>query len=200
MAFAPVFYPGTTRASQARLVTLGAGEERSAIDVEIEYVPVARIAGTVIGPAGGSAPAYVRLVPDSQEALAGQAGFRGITTSADGAFEFDHVPPGRYIVAARASSDGSMALRYDAATALWASTEIVVDGQDIPNLVLSPVPGITLEGRLVFQRTTAAAEIVRAARPGPAVDVAHGARQPDGAGGRGRPIQRLRHAAGNLLA
>ena len=151
MAFAPVFYPGTTRASQARLVSLGAGEERSAIDVEIEYVPVARIAGTVIGPAGGSAPAYVRLVPDSQEALAGQAGFRGITTSADGAFEFDHVPPGRYIVAARASSDGSMALRYDAATALWASTEIVVDGQDIPNLVLSPVPGITLEGRLVFR-------------------------------------------------
>ena len=81
-------------------------------------MPVARIAGTVIGPAGGSAPAYVRLVPDSQEAFAGQAGFRGITTSADGAFEFDHVPPGRYIVAARASSDGSMALRYDAATAL----------------------------------------------------------------------------------
>ena len=151
VAFAPVFYPGTTRASQARLVSLGAGEERSAIDVEIEYVPVARIAGTVVGPAGGSAPAYVRLVPDSQEALAGQAGFRGITTSADGAFEFDHVPPGRYIVAARASSDGSMALRYDAATALWASTEIVVDGQDISNLVLSPVPGITLEGRLVFR-------------------------------------------------
>jgi Carboxypeptidase regulatory-like domain len=151
VAFAPVFYPGTARASQARLVTVGAGEERTAIDVEIEYVPVARIAGTVIGPAGGSTPAYVRLVPDPQEALAGQAGFRGITTNADGTFAFDHVPPGRYIVAARASSDGSMALRYDAGTALWASTEVVVDGQDIPNLVLSPVPGVTLEGRLVFQ-------------------------------------------------
>jgi hypothetical protein len=93
----------------------------------------------------------VRLVSDPQEALAAQAGFRGITTSADGAFAFDHVPPGRYIVAARASSDGSLALRYNASTALWASTEIVVAGVDIPNLVLAPVPGITLEGRLVFQ-------------------------------------------------
>jgi Carboxypeptidase regulatory-like domain len=151
VAFAPVFYPGTTRASRARLITLDAGEERTAIDVEIEYVPVARIAGTVIGPSGGSAPAYVRLVPEAQEALAGQAGFRGITTAADGAFAFDQIPPGRYIVAARASSDGGMALRYDAGTALWASTEVVVDGQDIPNLVLSPVPGVTVEGRLVFQ-------------------------------------------------
>ena len=151
VAFAPVFYPGTTRASQARLVTVGAGEERSAIDVEIEYVPVARIAGTVIGAGGASSPAYVRLVPEPQETLAGQTGFRNITTGPDGTFAFDNVPPGRYVLAARASSDGSTALRYDAARALWASTDLVIDGQDILNVVLAPVPGVTLEGRLVFQ-------------------------------------------------
>ena len=151
VAFAPVFYPGTTRASQARLITLAAGEERTSIDVELEYVPVARIAGTVIGGGGGSSTAYVRLVSDSQETLAGQSGFRGITTGADGTFGFDSVPPGRYVLAARASSDGAMAPRYDAAKALWASTELVVDGQDILDIVLAPAPGITLEGRLVFQ-------------------------------------------------
>lgn len=151
VAFAPVFYPGTTRASQARLITVSPGEERTAIDVELEYVPVARIAGTVIGAGGASSPAYVRLVPDPQETLAGQTGFRNITTSPDGTFAFDNVPPGRYVLAARASSDGSTALRYDAARALWASTELVIDGQDILNLTLSPQPGITLEGRLVFQ-------------------------------------------------
>jgi hypothetical protein len=151
VAFAPVFYPGTTRASQARLITVAPGEERAAIDIELEYVPIARIAGTVIGSGGASSPAYVRLVPDPEETLAGQNAFRGITTNPDGAFAFDAVPPGRYVLAARASSDGAMALRYDAARALWASTELVVDGQDILNVVLSPVPGITLEGRLVFQ-------------------------------------------------
>ena len=151
VAFAPVFYPGTTRASQARLITVAPGEERTAIDVELEYVPVARIGGTIIGAGGAGAPAYVRLVPDPQETLAGQSGFRGVTTSPDGTFAFDNVPPGRYVLAARASSDGSMALRYDAASALWASTELVIDGQDILNVVLAPVPGITLEGQLVFQ-------------------------------------------------
>jgi hypothetical protein len=130
---------------------LAAGEERTSIDVELEYVPVARIAGTVIGGGGGSSTAYVRLVSDSQETLAAQSGFRGITTSADGTFAFDSVPPGRYLLAARASSDGAMSPRYDAAKALWASTELVVDGQDILNIVLAPVPGITLEGRLAFQ-------------------------------------------------
>jgi len=151
VAFAPVFYPGTTRASQARLITIGPGEERAAIDVELEYVSVARIGGTVIGAGGSGSPAYVRLVPDPQETLAGQTGFRGITTSPDGTFAFDNVPPGRYVLAARASSDGATALRYDAGTALWASTELVIDGQDILNVVLSPVAGITVEGRLVFQ-------------------------------------------------
>jgi hypothetical protein len=150
VAFAPVFYPGTTSPSQARLVTLGPGEERTAIDFEIDYVPVARISGTVVAAAGGTR-AYVRLVPDPHETVLGQNAFRGITTEADGAFAFDSVPPGRYVLAARASSDGSMPLRYDGSTSLWASTELLVDGQDIANVTLTPIPGITLEGRLVFE-------------------------------------------------
>ena len=151
VAFAPVFYPGTASPSQARLVTLGPGEERTAIDFEVDYVPVARISGAVVAAAAGAARAYVRLVPDPHETVIGQGAFRGMTTEADGAFAFDSVPPGRYVLAARASSDGSMPLRYDAATSLWASTELTVDGQDIHNIILTPVPGVTLEGRLEFQ-------------------------------------------------
>jgi hypothetical protein len=151
VAFTPVFYPGTTSASQARPITLGPGEERTGVDFDIDYVPVARISGSVVGPGGGATRAYVRLIPDQQDALVEGAGFRGVTTEANGAFAFDAVPPGRYVLAARASSGGSMALRYDAATTLWASSEVVVGGQDITGVVLVPVPGITLEGRLVFE-------------------------------------------------
>ena len=151
VAFAPVFHPGTPNPSQARLLTVRPGEERTGIDIEIDYVPVARISGTVVATSAGPAQGYVRLVADPHETVLGQGSFRGITTAADGTFAFDSVPPGRYILAARASSDGSMQLRYDAATSLWASTELIVDGRDINNIVLAPVPGITLEGRLVFE-------------------------------------------------
>jgi hypothetical protein len=146
-----VFYPGTTSAAQARFVTLGPGEERSSVDFDVAYVPVAHIAGSVVGPTGGGTRAYVRLIPHPADALIESGGFRGVTTEASGAFAFDAVPPGRYLLAVRASSDGSMPLRYDAATSLWASAELVVGGQDIPGVVLVPAPGVTLQGRFVFE-------------------------------------------------
>jgi uncharacterized protein (DUF2141 family) len=150
MTFAPVFHPGTSSASEARLLSLGPGEERTGADIEIGYVPVARIGGSVIGGGGGASAAYVRLVPDPADTLADSAAFRGTITDAAGAFGFDNLPPGRYTVTARSSSDGGTPLRYDPATSLWASTEVVLDGQDIPDIVLTPVPGLTIEGRIVF--------------------------------------------------
>lgn len=151
VAFAPVFYPGTTSTAQARAVTLGPGEERGSVDFDVAYVPVARISGSVVGASGSGTRAYVRLIPDPTDALIDAAGFRGVTTEANGAFAFDSVPPGRYVLSVRASSDGAMPLRYDAATALWASTELVVGGQDITGVVLVPTPGVTLQGRILFE-------------------------------------------------
>jgi len=151
VSLASVFFPGTTSAARARLLTLAPGEERTGVDFQVDYVPVARVAGTVVTGTGGATRAYVRLVQDPHETLVEGSGFRGVTTGPDGGFAFDSVPPGRYVIAARASADGAMPLRYDPATSLWASTEIVVDGQDIPNVVLTPVPGLTIEGRIVFE-------------------------------------------------
>jgi hypothetical protein len=151
VSLAPVFFPGTTSAARARLLTLAPGEERTGVDVQVDYVPVARIAGTVVAGTGGGTRASVRLVQDPHETLVEGSGFRGVTTEPDGGFAFDYVPPGRYVIAARASADGAMPLRYDPAASLWASTEIVVDGQDIPNVVLTPTPGLTIEGRIVFE-------------------------------------------------
>jgi len=150
-AMASVFFPGTTAAAQARLVSLTAGEERTGTDFQIDYVPVARVAGSVVASTAGSTRAYVRLIPETDAALVDEHAYRGVTTEPNGAFAFEHVPPGRYVIAARASADGSMPLRYDPASALWASTEVVVDGREIPDIVLVPAPGLTLEGRIMFQ-------------------------------------------------
>ena len=155
-AMASVFFPGTTVAAHARLVSVGHGEEKNGIDFQVDYVPVARVAGSVVASTGGGTRAYVRLIPDPHETLLDEGAFRAVATEPDGTFAFDYVPPGRYVLAARASADGSMALRYDATSSLWASTELVVNGEDIPNVALVPVPGLTIEGRIVFQGTTRA--------------------------------------------
>jgi hypothetical protein len=151
LSLASVFFPGTTSAAQARLLTLGPGEERTGVDFLVDYVPVARIAGTVVAGTGGGTRAFVRLVSDPHDAVVDDATFRGVTTGPEGEFAFDSVPPGRYVIAARASADGGMPLRFDPAASLWASSDVVVDGQDIPNIALTPVPGLTIEGRIVFE-------------------------------------------------
>ena len=161
VALAPVFYPGTTHASQARLVRLGPGEERSNVDVPVDYVPVARIAGSVIATGAAGTRGFVRLVPATENGLVDQSAFRNAATDADGMFAFDRVTPGRYLVATRASLYGSTQVGYESQVHLWASTEVAVDGVDITNLVLTPTPGSSLSGRLVFQGTRRAPDLTR---------------------------------------
>ena len=36
----------------------------------------------------------------------------------------------------------------------WAMTDVVVNGQDIPDLVLAPQPGLSIQGRIEFEGST----------------------------------------------
>ena len=80
----------------------------------------------------GATRADVSLVPDTRESLLDEPRNRRTTTDGDGLFAFDHVPPGRYLLVAGANSAESM--RSASAVSVWAVTEILVDGQDIPNV------------------------------------------------------------------
>ena len=199
MAFAPVFYPGTASPSQARLVTLGPGEERTAIDFEIDYVPVARICrdGDRPRPAERRVPTCawcpIRTRRSSARARSAASPPRPMARSRSITFR-----PAATLLAARASSDGSMALRYDAATSLWASTELVVDGQDIPNVILTPVPGSHARRPARLPGTTTAAETdrVRAGLGLPLSSRTSPGGSPVAQVSRGRPIQRLRRPPG----
>ena len=54
IGFAPVYYPGTTNAASVTTITLGAGEERTGVDLQLQNVRTAKIEGTVVMPAGVS--------------------------------------------------------------------------------------------------------------------------------------------------
>ena len=154
VAFAQTYYPGTTVATQASVVSLATGEQREGIDFTLQLVPTARVEGTVMLP-GGAAPvgtqidliAHVQAVPGSpMEAL------RTGRVAPDGSFSFADISPGQYSLLARASrpttsADGSAG----PPQLVWAATTVNVDGEHIAGLNLALEPGMTIAGRVRFE-------------------------------------------------
>jgi len=153
VAFAPTYYPGTAIATQAATVALGRSEERSGVDFTLQLVPTARVEGTVTLPDGTPAPAgtQINLLAGPQLAGGGPGGLRTTRAGADGAFSFGDVSPGFYTVLARATVPATPPASSPAM--VWASTEIVVDGDRIAGLSLGLQPGMTVTGQVRFEGT-----------------------------------------------
>jgi hypothetical protein len=131
----PVYFPSTTDGGKAQPIAVAAGEERDGIDIRVENVPLATIGGVAAAPPRAG-PTLVMLTRtgDSQMPI-----LRYARADQAGQFTFPAVPPGHYTVFARA---GAIA---------WGSADIVIDGDDIPNLAIVMVPMLTISGRLVFE-------------------------------------------------
>lgn len=180
---ASIYYPGTPNLEAARPIAVAAGEERAGIDLVIEYVPTARVAGVVLDPEGRpQAGATVRLNrTGAAESLADMMGAlvgRSVRSDDKGAFAIDAVPPGDYTLAAQGARPGEAAKPDAAASpanvmsmvaamfgqgggpgALHASTPVVVTGVDLDNVVLRLGEGSTISGTVIFDGT--------ASRPSP---------------------------------
>lgn len=139
--YALTYYPGTAAPAQAQLVTLGDGDEVSAIDVALERTPTAHIRGRIISADGlPSMGGSVTLRPSrrSQSIVAMPVGAR----LQDGAFEFPNVPLGQYVIQAylgksRGSIEGE-----------FGSLLVNVTDRDTSNLVLQMSRGTHVAGRL----------------------------------------------------
>jgi hypothetical protein len=130
VSYAPVAYPGVTDFEAAAEVRVDAGEARTGIDIPLQFVSTASIAGVVVGSDGAPSPnARVRLRLGKSQ------------TGADGRFSLGGQPPGRYTLFAEAP--GPSGTQFASATATLA-------GEDVANLVLTLQPGGTVEGRLVM--------------------------------------------------
>ena len=154
VAFASTFYPGTTIAAQAGTVTLGRAEERTGIDFVLQLVPTARVEGALTLPDGTPAPpgTQVNLIAAPQVGFPGAplARLRTTRTGPDGAFAFADVSPGTYTVLARATAAAPEPGSGGPGVLVWASTEVVVDGDQIAGLSLGLQPGMTVSGQVRF--------------------------------------------------
>lgn len=152
-AYVPACAPSSTQLSAAAPVSLDVGDERAGVDVQLQLVPIARVSGTVRW-SGGTLPVgntaddtYVSL--STPDAIPGGASY-GMHVPANGQFSILNVPTGAYTLRAHAAAprvagSGSM---------LWTSTEIIVSGQPISDIVLSLDTGVTISGRVVTEGTS----------------------------------------------
>ena len=133
----PVYYPGTTRLSNATVIALAGGEERQNVDIPWQAATLTRITGMVSTPDGSPLPqtsVMLETVPGT-----------GVTSTAttvrvgpDGQFAIQQpLPPGTYTLLAQASQQAAFA----AATVEASGTDLMVP------LVLQPP--LQVSGRIV---------------------------------------------------
>jgi hypothetical protein len=156
LGFSQVFFPGVLNANEATAIKVGPGEERGGVDFVAHLVRTAAISGTVVTP-GGVPPESVQLflTPKATgEAIQIGGGATMVFTatmaaggnrrvSADGSFRYAGVTPGAYTLSARADRQGG--------TALWASADVVVDGQAVEGVSLNMQDGLTIGGTILFE-------------------------------------------------
>jgi hypothetical protein len=143
--FAPVYYPGTTLASEAQRITLGRSEERDGIDIQMMLTKTAGISGSVLEPSGAAAANVIVQVLNSEPQVSG-AQSSTVTPLPDGKFRRTGLAPGRYMVEARTIPKGMYGSTRDQSA--WAQAEVVLAGQNVDGVTLTLQPCATISGRI----------------------------------------------------
>jgi protocatechuate 3,4-dioxygenase beta subunit len=145
--FAITFFPGTTRASAAQVVTVAAGRDAQNVSFALTPAPGAHVSGTLVDGTGGPiARGTLMLMPSES---AGTALFVIVRSATDerGRFTFRNVPPGVYTIQAFGAPVGTGGNLNSSA---FGYRTFTVEGQNIDALVVTVPAPRTIRGRITF--------------------------------------------------
>jgi hypothetical protein len=174
------YYPAAATVAEAAPITLGSGEERTSIDLQLRLVPTANVSGKLMGPEGPAANWVVHLVPGDSGDLSSDPDVATSITDTNGDFTFLAVPAGQYIIQTirpgRSAMGGPMMIAGDrmvmtftavappggapppppppsrgAQPTLWAAAPVAVAGADLTGITISLREGINVSGAIQFE-------------------------------------------------
>lgn len=165
--YQPLFYPSATTAASATVISVGSGEERTGVNLQLKLVETARVSGivsTATGPVGANV--QVRLVPVGEQvsSMFGSDAANTMTLK-DGSFTMLGVPPGQYTLEVvrepRPEMPAGMPVNPFAdmmmpggpagGPTLSASVPLTIAGGDLTGLAVALREGLHVGGRLVFE-------------------------------------------------
>ena len=104
--FPTTYYPSVTSPESATVVSVGSGQQRSSVDLQVKLASAVRISGVASGPGGPIANLALRLQLGGANELRYPTNIEPAqtVTGPGGAFTFLGVPSGKYIISATMSS------------------------------------------------------------------------------------------------
>jgi hypothetical protein len=154
--FVTTFHPSATTFSDATVLRVSAGENRTGIDIRAVRQPRIRVDGIAVGPSGPLKQVVLRLTPRDWPAPLGEAiysssgrqlelGAPQVTTHDDGTFTFMSAPAGDYTLTAyRQLRDADVVL--PDLEGFWEVMSVSFDNRGLSNLVVTLKPGFSVSG------------------------------------------------------
>ena len=141
-------FPGVTAASEADVLSLGAGENRSGVDIRLVAKPAVSVSGEISGPDGPLPLTTFRLVRTGGIPAAEASGFEVATgiTNARGQFTLLGVPRGSYVIRVRVSKPVLGAR-------LSADHLLTVGDADVTDVAVTARRAATVSGRVEMRGT-----------------------------------------------
>ena len=136
---AEVFHPAALSTAAATVIAVEEAEERTGVDIQIDYAPLSRVSGMVAPMTPGMSGAVTLSLPGAEVSgwLTWSAPVRP-----DGRFSFSGLPPGQYrLTAGLRGPDGQV---------VWGTTDVAAGGDDLSDVPIVLREALTLRGRVVF--------------------------------------------------